>query len=199
MIFAMSILHATPDCLESIVEYRRSTGAGRLDECWEGVWHLTDPTSRHQRTASRIYRVHAEIVEDARRGTAWSSINITDRATKWIDNHRCPDGAVILNGNPGRWIGENAVAFLGGPDLVVEVASEGDDTLLKLPFFQGLGVREILIVDVATGEPELWRLGASGYQEVAGSRRSEVTGLEYTHGSEGLEIRDPASGKVWKI
>ncbi len=195
----MSILHATPGCLESIVAYRRSTGAGRLDECWEGVWHLTDPTSRHQKTASRIYRVHAEVVEDAGRGSAWISINVTDRAEKWIDNHRCPDGAVILRGNPGRWVGENDAAFLGGPDLVLEVKSEGDDSYLKFSFYQGLGAREILIVDAATGEPELWRLGADGYVEVTGSLRSEVTGLEYFSGADGLEIRDPASGRIWKI
>ncbi len=195
----MPILHATPGCLESIVAYRRSTGAGRLDECWEGVWHLTDPTSRHQQAAFRISRVHAEAVEDAGRGTAWISINVTDRAEKWIDNHRCPDGAVILNGNSGRWVGENKVAFLGGPDLILEVASEGDDSYLKFSFYQALGAREILIVDAVTGEPELWRLGAGGYVEVTGILLSEVTGLEYRRGEEGLEIRDPTSRKVWKI
>ena len=143
--------------------------------------------------------MHAKGVEDAGRGTAWISINVTDRPDQWIDNHRCPDGAVILKGNPGRWVGENAVAFFGGPDLVLEVAIAGDDSHLKLHFYQALGVREVLIVDAATGAPELWRLGAAGYQEATGNRRSEVTGLEYSLGTDGLEIRDPTSGKLWKI
>src|SRR5262244_206009 len=101
----MRIAHLSPSCMESIIEHRRITGAGRLDECWEGVWHLMDPSSKHQRLAGKLYVIHTEIVEGKGSRTAWISINVTDREEGWIDNHRCPDGAVILEGNSGRWIG----------------------------------------------------------------------------------------------
>ena len=160
---------------------------------------MTDPSARHQKRAFAICRVHAEVVDDAGRGTAWISINVTDREEGWIDNHRCPDGAVILTGNTGRWIGGNQAAFLGGPDLVLEVLSEDDDTYLKLPFYRDRGVREVLIVDQEVGRAELWRLSGREYARVPEPLRSEITGLVYVQGSEALEIRDPATGRTWRL
>lgn len=189
----------TSGSVQSLVEHRRRTGAGRLDECWEGVWHLTDPSATHQRLAGQIYRIHAGVVEDAGRGTVWISINVTDREEGWLDNHRCPDGAVILAGNPGRWIGERQAAYLGGPDLVVEILSPGDETYEKLPFYGALGVREVLIVDPDTGRPELLRLGGGAFRAVAGGLRSEVTGLEYALAGTGFEIRQPTTGRTWTL
>lgn len=181
------------------MEHRRRTGIGRLDECWEGEWHLTDPTFRHQQIAFRLCRIHAEVVEDLGLGTTSISINVTAREEGWIDNHRCPDGAVILTGNPGRWIGANQIAFLGGPDLLVEVSSPDDDTILKLPFYAERGVREVLIVDQSTGRPELWQLEGDGFERSPPPLRSRITGLEYSQGQQGLEVRDPASGRSWKV
>jgi Uma2 family endonuclease len=195
----MPAIPSSADSLLKLVEHRRRTGAGRLDECWEGVWHLTDPTGPHQRLAFDISRIHAEAVEDKGLGTAWISINVTDREEGWIQNHRCPDGAVILNGNPGRWVGENQAAFLGGPDLILEVRSPDDDTYLKLPFYAERRVHEVLVVDQESGRPELWRLEDGEFRRQAEPLRSNVTGLEYRLGPEGLEIQDPASGRMWKI
>src|SRR5262245_58532363 len=120
---AMKVVHMSEQSLHTIVNQRRRSGAGRQDECWDGVWHLTDPTARHQQIAARLYRIFAECIEDPGLGSAWISINVTDRDVGWIDNHRCPDAAVILAQNPGRWIGDRQAAFLGGPDLVLEVRS----------------------------------------------------------------------------
>jgi Uma2 family endonuclease len=188
----------TSDSVQSLVEHRRRTGAGRLDECWEGIWHLTDPSAAHQRLAGKIHRVHAEAIEDAGQGTAWISINVTDREHGWADNHRCPDGAVILAGNQGRWIGEQQAAFLGGPDLVIEILSPGDQTYEKFPFYAALGVREILVVDPEVVRPELWRLAAGGFLQVTGGM-SEVTDLEYRSRGESLEIRQPTTGRSWTL
>jgi Uma2 family endonuclease len=160
---------------------------------------LTDPSSKHQRFAGKLFMIHTEVVEGNGRGTAWISINVTDREEGWIDNHRCPDGAVILKGNSGRWIGEDQVAFLGGPDMIAEVLSRDDDTRLKFPFYAERGVREILVVDPLTGRPELWRLQASAYEPVSEPLRSVVTGLEYRQGMRSLQIRDPKTGKSWAV
>jgi Uma2 family endonuclease len=195
----MRIVHMAPEELEFLIEQRRNTGAGFLDECWEGIWHLTDPTERHQEIAGWIYRIHAEVVQDAGKGIVRISINVTDREENWKHNHRCPDGVVILKGNPGRWVGKKRVAFLGGPDFVLEVESEEEDARLKLPFYRLLGVREVLIVDQENGTPELFRLEGGDYRSVEGVLRSAVTGLEYSGGSMGLQIRDPTSGRAWVV
>jgi Uma2 family endonuclease len=185
---------------DALVEERRRLDIGRLDECWEGVWHLTDPTRRHQEIAGLIYSIHLQVLRDPGNGEALISINVTDREYDWIENHRCPDGTVILAVNPGRWIGENEVAFLGGPDLVVEVKSPGDKTHEKLPFHDSLGVREVLIVDQETGRPEIWREGKLHAERPGEPLRSEVTGLEYSQGPGGtLLVRDPRSGRTWKV
>ncbi len=186
------------EMIEALVEERRRTGIGCIDECWEGVWHLTDPTATHQKIAGLVYRIFAEIIEDEKFGTAWISINITDREENWKKNHRCPDGAVILNGNGGRWIGES-VAFLGGPDLILEVISEEEDAYSKFHFYGSLGVREILLIDQKTCEPELWRLKEGEYQRILQNPVSEVTGLAFHWKSEGLEIRHPSTGRIWKV
>src|SRR5262245_37167683 len=193
----MKVVHVAPATLDSIIEHRRRTGAGRLDECWAGVWHLTDPTARHQQLALRIGRIHSEVIEDPGMGSVWISINVTDREEDWTYNHRCPDGAVILRSNPGRWVGVRQCAFLGGPDLVIEILSEDEDLRTKFPFYRALAAREVLIIDPATGSPELWALQAEGYREVEGP--SEVTGLEYRKGKKGLEVRHNATGRVWEI
>lgn len=187
------------DSMEALVEHRRRIGIGNLDECWEGVWHLTDPTGKHQRVAARIYAIHAEVLEGSGRGSVWPSVNVTDREIDWKHNHRCPDGAIILSGNPGHWLDEEQTAFVGGPDQVLEVLSRDDDTYRKLPFYAALGVREALIVDPNAGRLELWRLEAGAFNQVAPPLKSEVTGLVYARGTAGLEITDPGTGVTRRI
>jgi Uma2 family endonuclease len=195
----MKMVMASKRSLEAIVETRRRSGSGRLDECWEGVWHLTDPSAPHQRVAGRVYRIFSEVVEDSGQGTAWISINVTDRAENWLENHRCPDGAVILKRNPGVWVGESRAAFLGGPDLIIEVLSEDDEVYDKFPFYASLGVKEILIIDPGTCHPELWRLKDRAFEKVAAPLRSAVAGLEFEALPEGLQVTHPATGRRWSI
>ncbi|MBI4602105.1 MAG: Uma2 family endonuclease [Planctomycetes bacterium] len=195
----MPAVHMSRSSIEDLVEERRRWGAGSLDECWEGVWHVTDPSGPHQRLAAMLWNIHWEVVGKAGKGEATISINVTDREHDWKQNHRCPDGAVILQGNPGRWIGAKRVAFLGGPDLVVEVLSEDDPTYQKLDFYRSLGVREVLVVDPDTSRPELWRLREGEYREVPPPAASEVTGLVYAQGAGCLEVREPSTGRSWKI
>jgi len=139
------------------------------------------------------------VVQDAGKWMVRIHINVTDREENWKHNHRCPDGIVVLKGNTGRWIGKKRVAFLGGPDFVLEMESEEEDARLKLPFYRLLGVREVLIIDQANGTPELWRLEGGDYHGVEGVLRSVVTGLEYSGSQKGLEIHDPTRGRVWVI
>ena len=195
----MKVVHMESDSLEALIEHRRRLGIGQLDECWKGVWHLVDPTGRHQWICGKIYSIHDEVVGNPGSGTAWISINVTDREIDWTHNHRCPDGAVILKSNPGRWIGDDQVAFLGGPDLILEVDGDDGETHRKFAFYGPLGVKEVLIVHQKTRTPELWRLKGARYKTIEGVQKSEVTGLEYSKGPGGLEVRDPATGRGWVV
>lgn len=196
----MKMVVMSSERADALIEERRRRGIGHLDECWEGVWHLTDPTRRHQDIAGLVYSIHLQVVRDTGKGEALISINVTEREYDWIENHRCPDGAVILAANPGRWIGENEAAFLGGPDLVVEVTSPGDKTHEKLPFYESLGVKEVLIVDQETSRPEIWRAGKLHIERPGEPLRSEVTGLVFSQGPDGtLLVNDAASGHSWTI
>jgi Uma2 family endonuclease len=51
--------------------------------------------------------------------------------------------------------------------LVVEVASPGDDTYARLPFYSRIGVRELVIVDQERKLARCWRDGPDGLVEMA--------------------------------
>jgi hypothetical protein len=55
------------------------------------------------------------------------------------------------------------------------------------------------MIDQETGAPQIWRLEGDAFRRVEGLASSEVTGLEYTRGREGLEVRDPRTGRRWTI
>ena len=80
--------------------------------------------------------------------------NITDRAEDWTHNYRCPDVVVIFDESR---IASLESAIVGGPDLLVEVASPGDRWPEKLGFYGTIGVRELLVIDCGTKELELFR------------------------------------------
>ncbi len=160
---------------------------------------MTDRNRRHQHVAGLIYAVHLEALGKPGRGEVLISVNVTDQELDWRNNHRCPDGAIILHGNPGRWVGEGDTAFLGGPDLVLEVLSKDDDAYAKFDFYKALKVREILVVHPERRRPELWRLTEGEYEESKEPITSVVTGLVYAQEGTSLTVKDPSTGKIWKV
>jgi len=91
------------------------------------------------------------------------------------------------------------VAFLGGPDLLLEVLSEDDDTYAKFPFYAGRGVREILIVDPETYRTELWELREKEYERSPEPPVSAVTGLVLFGRPDRIEVHDPGTGHTWEV
>ncbi len=82
----------------------------------------------------------------------------------------------------------------GGPDVVIEIHSPGDETYEKLDFYAKVGVREVWIIDRDSKQSEIFELVDGEY----GSRKadangwflSEVVGVEFRAASDGkLEIR----------
>ena len=89
------------------------------------------------------------------RATVFPGINVSDRRKDWEQNYRCPDVAVVL---PGSKAVDCGPYFLGGPDFVVEIASDYDRSREKFDFYANVGVRELLLVDRNPWQLELYRL-----------------------------------------
>jgi Uma2 family endonuclease len=88
-------------------------------------------------------------------------VNVTDRHPDGMENHRCPDVVLYLSANPATNYGTH---WLGGPDFLVEIISEGDLAWDKLPFYAKVNTREVLIVDRDPWALELYRLAAGVLQ-----------------------------------
>ena len=102
----------------------------------------------------------------AGKAAVFAGISVSDRRKDWEQNYRCPDVAVVL---PGSKAVDCGPYFLGGPDFVVEIASDYDRSREKFEFCARIGVREMLLVDRNPWQLELYRLANSELTLVAKS------------------------------
>ncbi len=133
-----------PELEKRLRAERALTGADRFDENWDGV-HVMAPlaNNEHQQIVSRLTAIFEQLVGWPQLGMVFPGVNVSDRVKGWKSNYRCPDVAVFLKGTTAV----NHDAFwCGGPDFAVEVVSEGDRSLEKLPFYAQVSTREVLIV-----------------------------------------------------
>jgi Uma2 family endonuclease len=165
------VVHLTPEELA----YRRSRGLDRWDEMWEGVLHMTPaPTVEHQRILDELIMFLGRHLTAAARGTLRSGINVFREATPKVD-YRIPDLTFVAAGHE-HILHEDGVRG-AGPDAVIEIRSPEDETYDKLPFYAGLGVREVIVIDRDSKRPEVYRLAGAEYvalqQDSDGWLRSE--------------------------
>jgi Uma2 family endonuclease len=140
-------------------------------------------------------------------GQVRPGINVSDQVEGWQRNFRVPDVAVRLNDGraqicPTHWV--------GGPDLVVEVASRGDRTRQKLAFYGSIGTRELLRIVRRPWAVELYRL-EGGLLRPAGVSRPETSdelasqvvplAFRLTPGSHRptLHVRQVPAGPSWAL
>jgi Uma2 family endonuclease len=152
---------------------RRARGADRWDEVWEGVLHMPPPPSaNHQRIAGKLWRVLAPLA-DARGLEVWHETGLFRPGAAERD-YRVPD---LMAARP-ELASERGVE--GPADLVVEILSPEDETYDKLPFYESLGVREVLVVEPKTRAAELYVLRGGKLRamtpDASGALRSEVLG-----------------------
>src|SRR5262249_10534285 len=88
-------------------------------------------------------------------GQTFVGVNVSDREDDWEQNYRIPDLAVFLRGTAARNCGTH---WCGGPDFVGEILSPNDQTRDKLPFYQSLRVRAVLLIDRAPWPLEFYSL-----------------------------------------
>lgn len=164
---------------------------------------VPSPGREHQRLERELLFILTEVVERAGLGIVLHDFNVADPVRK-LEDFRVPDISVVLSGG-GAEVLDAYIA--GGPDLVVEVLSPGDETYEKLPWYAAQGVRELLLVHRDTKDLALYRLQNGELVRVAASPdvlESSVVPLRFERidrdGKLGLRvalIEQP--GKVWEI
>ena len=163
------------------LEERRASDASRWDEMWEGVLHMSpQPTGAHQDLVLELAILLRERWAKRIGGKVAIERNVTPRANEqdWTNNFRSPD-IVLLSAD--RLHFDKDVYVVGPPLVCVEVRSPNDESYEKLPFYAGLGVPEVWIIDRDTKKPEVFVLSGSEYKsrspESDGWVRSDVAAL----------------------
>jgi Uma2 family endonuclease len=175
---------------QELLDQRRKIGADRWDEVWDGVLHMVpSPSNDHQRLLSAMHLWLGMHWAPRSRGSVLIGVNVS-QGPDWVQNYRVPDLALFFPGGRAR---DRRTYFEGGPDVLIEVRSPGDETYQKIPFYAEIGVRELWVVDrdtqavevhVLEGEaPRLAPANAEGWIP------SIATGLELRCSAGRVEMR----------
>jgi Uma2 family endonuclease len=148
-----------PHLEEELLEQRRICGGDRFDEVWDGVYIIAPlPNIEHQELLSNLGIAFGNAVADQSGVRVFPGVNVSDRRQDGEKNFRCPDVAVVL---PGSRAVDCDTFYFGGPDFVVEIASDCDRSREKFDFYARVEVREMLLVDRNPWQLELYRLDSS--------------------------------------
>jgi Uma2 family endonuclease len=180
-----------------ILAWRKQTGADRYDERWDGVLHMApSPNRDHQKLEFGLERALEELWGSGGRELVCHQLNVA-RPGRWPSDYRIPDLLLLAGERLDR---DHNEYIDGGPNVVIEIESPGDETRAKLGFYAELDVREVWIVERDTRRVEVLRLVEAAYAAVApaedGWIASAETGLELRTREELLELRragDPDS------
>jgi Uma2 family endonuclease len=150
-----------------LIGRRRRLGIDHHDEVWDGVYVIApDADIEHSSIGGGLAAVLTIAVKWARLGECLPGVNISDRKEDWKKNFRVLDVTVFLNGNPAE---DCETHWFGGPDFAVEVVSPNDRTRKKIPFYEKVGTRELMIVDRRPWRLTLLRLVGGKLCEVGQS------------------------------
>lgn len=187
---------------------RQACGTDRWDEVWDGEYILMPlPNDEHQAIVSRLIMILELLIGLPGLGRVRPGVNVSDRDADWITNYRCPDIVVFRHDTAAENRGTH---WLGGPDFVVEIVSAGDRTWDKLPFYEQVGVGEVLIIDRDPWSLELYRREGDRLQSVGCSDLvaevalpSSVVPLEFRlrTGTERpqIQVRHRAHEQTWLV
>jgi Uma2 family endonuclease len=150
---------------ESLLAERRKLGHDRFDEMWEGELHMVPPPGfHHQRLASWLLATWWPVAHD----TGWvvaMEMGLFDPAVLDSSSYRQPD---VVVARPEH---TSSRGVEGRAELVMEVRSPDDETYQKLPFYERVGVHEVLVVELDRSLRH-WRRHEEALTEVT----SDVTG-----------------------
>jgi Uma2 family endonuclease len=152
--------------LDEVLERRRRSGLDRMDEVWEGVLHMVPaPSGPDSSVEWRLARLLGPLAEQA--GLyAGGQFNLGMDETDF----RVPDGGLHRTPPLDIWYPTAA--------LVIEIASPGDETLEKLPFYAAHDVDEVLIVDPRQRSVDWLGLIGREYRAIERSRLIDLGSQE---------------------
>jgi Uma2 family endonuclease len=152
-----------PAEVEALLERRRRSGLDRLEEIWEGVYHMVPaPSDVHADIAQQL----AELLGPAARAAGLFPTMHEFNLGSSEHDFRVPDGGLHRARRWGTW--EPTAP------LVVEIVSPGDETWDKLPFYAAHHVDELLIVDPQQRSVTWLALDGSEYRTVEQSQVIEL-------------------------
>jgi Uma2 family endonuclease len=189
------------DVSEALLQQRKQTGADQYDEMWDGVLHMPPvPNRRHMDLEFVLEAYLRQIWVPTHAAQVYHEINVA-AIDGWPKNYRVPDLVILL---PERYGIDHNEYFEGGPNVVVEIHSPGDEAYEKLPFYADLGVTEVWIIDRDTCEPEIYQLRRNRYKKKTaaadGWLQSAETGLELRReDGDKLGIRLVGDEKTWQV
>src|SRR5262245_7519856 len=135
---------------------REKSPSAQFDEVWSGTYILRAPLdNEHQAVTTALATVCQIVVDWAGLGAVRAHTYLSDREEEWLQNYRNPDVSVVLAGNRGK---NCASHWCGSTDCVAETISPNDYSREKLPFYEKLSVREVLLIDRDPWALELYRL-----------------------------------------
>lgn len=150
-----------------LIAERRKSGSDRFDEVWDGVYVMSPPADiEHFGVTNDLSTVLTLTVKWSGLGDVFAGVAISDRKEEWKKNYRVPDVSVFLKGNPAE---DCETHWFGGPDLAVEVVSPKDRSRKKIPFYESVGTRELIIVDRKPWQLTLYRLSEAKLRAIGQS------------------------------
>jgi len=156
----MTLLIRDPVLEYELIEKRKAIGADRYDEVWDGVYVMSPlANNEHQDFVTELAAVFRIAVDWKGLGKTLAGANVSDRRDGWKQNYRVPDVLVFLSDCQAIDCGTH---WFGGPDLAIEVVSEGDQSLEKLDFYAKVNTGMVLVIDPNPMQLTLYRKNESG-------------------------------------
>jgi Uma2 family endonuclease len=141
--------------LAELLENRRRSGLDRLDEVWQGVYHMVPaPSDVHADIAQQLAELLGPVARAAGLFPTMHEFNLGSSE----HDFRVPDGGLHRARRWGTW--ETTAP------LVVEIVSPDDETWDKLAFYADHNVDEVIIVDPQQRSVDWLSLGHGEYRKV---------------------------------
>lgn len=147
-----------PQEVEDLLARRRALGQDLFDEVWEGEYHMAPaPHRRHGHVDEQLPGLLGG------RAKAMGLVGSGPCNVGSPDDYRVPDRTYFADPVPQ--------AFNPTAEIVVEIVSPSDESLMKFDFYFGIGVEEVLVIDPEQRSVEWFVRSAGGFVPASESAR----------------------------
>jgi Uma2 family endonuclease len=145
---------------------RMRLGLDRYDEVWDGEYHMVPaPNNEHQRVETKLVVALDPIASELGLHVR-VEMSLFEPGVPGAASYRTPD-LIVYRDEVGTVRGAE-----GPASLVVEIRSPHDESFAKLPFYERLGVGEVLIIEPDSKQVRRWENGPTGLVEVEPARET---------------------------